>query len=270
MSQSLLLVLLGGAVLRVTVLSTTYVNYVKPGFRPFLIAAGVVILVLGVVGLVQEWRQPSVAGKGPSRTDDATGTHPAHTDDATGPGSAPVAAEGHGHHHGHDHSRVSRAAWLLCLPVFAIFLISPPPLGAFAARSEDAPSPPPAHAADAYVPLPADKATSMELGEFIGRAWGDANRSLADKKVTLTGFVVRSSKKDRWYVTRMQMSCCAADAIALKVAVFDAERPPDDTWVEVTGTWIAPKTDKIPNGTVPPQLAATDVTEIPQPFEPYE
>ncbi|WP_239115152.1 TIGR03943 family putative permease subunit [Planotetraspora kaengkrachanensis] len=268
MSQSLILVLLGGAVLRVTVLSTTYVNYVKPGFRPYLIAAGVVILVLGVVGLVQEWRQPHTTGKRLAHTGDAGG--PAHTDGAAGPASTGVAAGGRGHHHGHDHSQVSRAAWLLCLPVFAIFLISPPPLGAFAARSEEAPPPPPALAAGAYAPLPADKSTPMELGEFIGRAWGDSRRSLAGKKVTLTGFVVRSSKKDRWYVTRMQMSCCAADAIALKVAVLDAERPPDDTWVEVTGTWIAPKTDRIPNGTVPPELTTTEVTEIPQPFEPYE
>ncbi|GII28465.1 TIGR03943 family protein [Planotetraspora mira] len=259
MSQSLILVLLGGAVLRVTVLSTTYVNYVKPGFRPFLIAAGAVVLVLGVVGLVQEWRKPHV-----------TETGPAQGDEDTESGSTHAAAGDHGHHHGHDHSRVSRVAWLLCLPVFAIFLIAPPPLGAFAARSEEAPPPPPALPADAYVPLAADRATSMELGEFIGRAWGDSRHSLAGKKVTLTGFVVRSSKKDRWYVTRMQMSCCAADAIALKVAVLDAERPPDDTWVEVTGTWVAPKTDKIPNGTVAPELAATEVAEIPQPFEPYE
>jgi uncharacterized repeat protein (TIGR03943 family) len=210
------------------------VNYVKPG-------------------LVQELRRPYVRNAGPVDV-----------------GAVNADAGGHGHHHGHDHSRVSRVAWLLCLPVFAIFLIAPPPLGAFAARSEEAPPPPPALPADAYVPLSADRATSMELGEFIGRAWGDTKHSLAGKKVTLTGFVVRSSKKDRWYVTRMQMSCCAADAIALKVAVLGIQRPPDDTWVEVTGTWIPPKTDKIPNGTVAPELSATEVTEIPQPFEPYE
>ncbi|GES21081.1 hypothetical protein Aple_039770 [Acrocarpospora pleiomorpha] len=40
LAQSMILVLLGGAVLRITTLSTTYLNYVKPGFRPFLIAAG--------------------------------------------------------------------------------------------------------------------------------------------------------------------------------------------------------------------------------------
>ncbi|MFC0551630.1 TIGR03943 family putative permease subunit [Planotetraspora thailandica] len=246
MSQSLILTLLGGAVLRITVLSTTYTDYVKPGFRPFLIAAGVVVLALGVIGLVQEWREGG------------------HRDGPHDDGAHPDGA------HGHDHSRVPRVAWLLCLPVFAIFLIAPAPLGAFAARSEEAPARPPVQPAEAYVPLAADKVTPMAIGEFIGRAWSDHKRTLSGKKVTLTGFVVRSAKKDRWYVARMQMSCCAADAIALKVAVLGAERPPDDTWVEVTGTWIAPKSGKIPNGTAAPELAADGVAEIPQPIEPYE
>jgi uncharacterized repeat protein (TIGR03943 family) len=263
MSQSLILFLLGGAVLRVTVLSTTYMNYVKSGFRPFLIAAGAVVFALGVIGLVQEWRRPY----GTERDEEEP-----HSGDAahggTGHGSSSLRESGGDQ--GHDHSRVPRVAWLLCLPVFAIFLIAPPPLGAFAARSEEAPARPPVQSVDAYRPLAADEVTSMPIGEFIGRAWGDSKHSLSGKKVALTGFVVRSTKKDRWYVTRMQMSCCAADAIALKVAVLGIERPPDDTWVEVTGTWIAPKSDKIPNGMVAPELAADQVTEIPQPIEPYE
>jgi uncharacterized repeat protein (TIGR03943 family) len=249
MSQSLVLLLLGGAVLRVTVLSTTYVNYVKPGFRPFLIAAGAVVFALGVIGLIQEWRKPYLA-----ETDAHDSGNSAH-DEA---------------HDGHDHSHGPRVAWLLCLPVFAIFLIAPPALGAFAARSEEAPVRPRSLALDAFVPLPDGAVTDMTLGEFIGRAWGDSNRSLAGKKVRLTGFVVGSAKKDRWYVTRMQIACCAADGIPLKVAVLGAPRPPEDTWVEVTGTWVDPKTNKIPNGTVAPELTATDVTEIPKPAEPYE
>ncbi|GAA0966572.1 TIGR03943 family protein [Acrocarpospora macrocephala] len=234
LTQSMILVLLGGAVLRITTLSTTYLNYVKPGFRPFLIAAGAVVFVLGVIGLIQEWR-------GSTETE-----------------------------HHHDHGHAPRVAWLLTLPVFAIYLIAPPALGAFSAKSEDAPAQPVA-ALDAYDTLPAGKVTDMTIGEFIGRAYGDSSKSLSGRQVKLTGFAVPSAKKkDRWYVARIQIACCAADGIALKVAVLDAAMPPENTWVEVTGTWREPKSGKLPVGTVAPELDAISVTGIPQPVEPYE
>ncbi|GIH24917.1 TIGR03943 family protein [Acrocarpospora phusangensis] len=237
LTQSLLLVLLGGAVLRISLLSTTYLNYVKPGFRPFLVAAGLVVFVLGLVGVYQEWRKNS------------------HEDE---------------HEHGHGHGHGPGVAWLLTLPVFAIFLIAPPALGAFAARSEEVPARPPVAALDAYAPLASGQVTAMPLGEFIGRAWGDSGRSLAGRQVRLTGFVVPSKKKDRWYVARIQIACCAADGIPLKVAVLDADAPPENTWVEVTGTWVDPKLEELPKGTVAPELSAGSVTVIPAPVEPYE
>ncbi|WP_214110492.1 TIGR03943 family putative permease subunit [Acrocarpospora catenulata] len=316
LTQSMILVLLGGAVLRISLLSTTYLNYVKPGFRPFLVAAGVVVLALGLAGLVQEWRGAArpvpedghdtrehgqdshgreldthgqdrreleldtrgreqdgrehgedTHGHGQDRRERELGTLE-HGQDGREHGRG---AHGHGEDgHGHGHGHMPRVAWLLCLPVFAIFLIAPPALGAFAARSEEAPARPPEAALDAYQPLAADQVTSMPLGEFIGRAWGDSNHSLAGKQVRLTGFVVPSKKKDRWYVARIQIACCAADGIPLKVAVLGATRPPAETWVEVTGTWIQPKSDDLPNGTIAPELTASSVEEIPAPVEPYE
>ncbi len=71
LTQSMILILLGGAVLRITTVSTTYLNYVKPGFRPFLIAAGVLVLVLGLIGL-----RPGMARRGRSRTTTTTTTTP--------------------------------------------------------------------------------------------------------------------------------------------------------------------------------------------------
>jgi hypothetical protein len=59
-TQNLVLTLLGCAVLRISAFSTTYLNYVKPGFRPFLIGAGVVLVVLGVIGLLQAIRRHQV------------------------------------------------------------------------------------------------------------------------------------------------------------------------------------------------------------------
>ncbi|MCW2876789.1 MAG: rane protein-like protein [Sphaerisporangium sp.] len=239
MAQSLVMTLVGGAILRVSALSAIYLNYVKPGFRPLLVAAGLVVFALGVLGLIQEWRKPYVS---PSET---------------GPAAKPK----------HDHG--PRVAWLLCLPVIAIFLIAPPALGSFAAERDEAPQPRPT-ALDAYGALAPDKPTVMPLGEFIGRAWGDANRSLTGRPVTLTGFAVHSKKKGQWYLTRMQLRCCAADAFPLKVTVLGVPAPRDDTWVEVTGAWVPTPYDELPKGTVAPEMKATALTKVDQPAEPYE
>lgn len=235
-TQSLMLLILGGALLNISVFSGTYVNYVKPGFRPLLIGAGAVLVGLALVTLVLQWRN-----------------HNEHAQD-----------QGHGHDHGHG----PRVAWLLAVPVFAIVLVAPPALGSFAAGSEDdAPAPrPPTPVAYRQLSVGVPELT---LGEFIGRAYDPAGTSLAGRQVKLTGFVVPSKKKNRWYVTRMQISCCAADALALKVAVQGVPTPRENSWVQVTGTWI-PWKGKIPNGYVIPDMSATDVTKIDQPAEPYE
>ncbi|MFI7052322.1 TIGR03943 family putative permease subunit [Streptosporangium canum] len=237
-TQNLVLIMLGCAVLRISAFSTTYLNYVKPGFRPFLIGAGAVLMILGVAGLIQAWR----------------------------PGKDSPGAEAHGHDHAHGGPRV---AWLMCLPVFAIFMIAPPALGSFAAARSETP-PPRDQALTAFTPLSGDGPVDMPIGEFIGRAWDDDSRSLTGRAVRLTGFVVPSKKKGQWYVTRMQIACCAADAFPLKVAVKGIQAPPPDTWVEVTGTWIPQTFGKMPNGVVYPQLSGTDLMKVDTPDEPYE
>ncbi|WP_031161845.1 TIGR03943 family putative permease subunit [Streptosporangium roseum] len=237
-TQNLVLIMLGCAVLRISAFSTTYLNYVKPGFRPFLIGAGAVLMILGVAGLIQAWR----------------------------PGKGSPGAEAHGHDHAHGGPRV---AWLMCLPVFAIFMIAPPALGSFAAARSETP-PPRGQALTAFTPLSGDGPVDMPIGEFIGRAWDDDSRSLTGRTVRLTGFVVPSKKKGQWYVTRMQIACCAADAFPLKVAVKGIQAPPPDTWVEVTGTWIPQTFGKMPNGVVYPQLSGTDLMKVDTPDEPYE
>ncbi|WP_431914955.1 hypothetical protein [Nonomuraea jabiensis] len=41
--------------LSISAFSATYVNYVRPGFRPLIIAAGVVLAALGLLSVAQEW-----------------------------------------------------------------------------------------------------------------------------------------------------------------------------------------------------------------------
>ncbi|MGH3871401.1 MAG: TIGR03943 family putative permease subunit [Pseudonocardiaceae bacterium] len=89
-TQNVLLVLLGGALLKIA-WNGSYLRYVKPSLLPFLVVAAVVILALGLIAIGRDVR----------------GTQD---------------------HAGHDHS--GRSSWLLLLPVLAIFLVAPPALGA--------------------------------------------------------------------------------------------------------------------------------------------
>ncbi|MEU4834069.1 TIGR03943 family protein [Streptosporangium sp. NPDC023615] len=286
-TQNLVLTLLGCAVLRISAFSTTYLNYVKPGFRPFLIGAGVVLVILGVVGLLQASRAGDLAagesapeghGHPPRGRDEALDRPSGHDHDdargssgpngSDGPGGSSGDREGHDAHGGHAHGG-PRVAWLLCLPVFAIFLIAPPALGSFAASRDDTP-PPRDQSLSSFTPLAGNGPVDMTVGEFIGRAWDDDKKSLTGRTVRLTGFVSPAKKKGQWYVTRMQIACCAADAFPLKVAVKGLDAPPADTWVEVTGTWIPQTFGKMPNGVVYPQITGESLTTVKAPDEPYE
>ncbi|GII77652.1 TIGR03943 family protein [Sphaerisporangium rufum] len=265
LAQNLVLTLLGGAVVHTSALSDAYLNYVKPGFRPMLVAAGVVILLLGVLGMVQEWRRPYAGDAG------RPGGHRDRRHGDQGAGDAGVGDHDAGDHDGsggHRHGRGPAVAWLLCLPVVTVFLITPPPLGSYAAGRVT--GPPPRPAAEPYRALPAGRDSTMAIGEFIGRAWTDRGRSLAGRRVVLTGFAMPAGRGGRWYLTRMQLRCCAADAFPLKVAVRGVPAPREDTWVRVTGTWVATPYEELPKGTVAPELAATAITRVPRPAEPYE
>src|SRR5688572_7972459 len=99
-AQAVVLLLVGGAILRASV-TDLYLRYVKEGLRPFLIAAGVLLVAAAVATLWYELR-PRRAGHD-------------HSDDG----------------HGHAEPRV---AWLLVLPVFALLLVAPPALGSYAAN----------------------------------------------------------------------------------------------------------------------------------------
>src|SRR5205823_7116099 len=94
-TTNILLVLVGGALIKIT-LDGTYLRYVKPTVRPWVLAAGIVIVLLAALAIIRDVRAARPAGD--------------HDD--------------HGHHHAH------RAVWLLFLPVLAIFTIAPPALGA--------------------------------------------------------------------------------------------------------------------------------------------
>jgi uncharacterized repeat protein (TIGR03943 family) len=237
-AQGVVLLLLGNAVLRIT-LGGQYRNYVKPGLYPYLLVAGAALVVLGVGALADALlRRPRRAVV----HDDAAGCpHPG------GAAGAP------------------RVAWLLTLPVFVVFVVAPPPLGSFAASRDSGRVSPPA--STDYPALPPGDPARIPLTDYAVRAVWDAGRTLTGRTVALTGFVTPRGGGG-WYLTRMTLVCCAADARATKIEVRGAGAPAADTWVTVLGAY-APSTKSDPDTAVPAMEAAT-VTEIAAPAEAYE
>ena len=239
--QPVVLVLVGAAVLKIS-LGEVYLRYVKEGLQPFLVASGV---VLGLLGLVSAWKDLDRGGE-----------------QASPAGAADGAAEaGDGHDRAHGGPGI---AWMLLLPVAAIFLVAPPALGADAASRDSGTVAGPRETS--FVPLPEGDPVPLSVADYAVRAgWGGAD-TLEGRRVALDGFVT-PAEDGGWYVTRIAMSCCAADGQAVKVEVLGQPAPPADTWVEVTGTYV-PAEAEDPR-TVPAVIQASGVVETTAPSNPY-
>ena len=242
--QGLTLVLLGAAALTSTIPTDLYLNWVKPGFGPFLIAAGVVMVALGALIVAAELRGETDAdrdGAEPEAARTAAGVEP-EADDA----AAVAERYGHGDGHGHDHSRAPGIAWMLLLPVLAVFVVAPPALGAYTVETSAESAAPPRDARagrfdDGLEEAGPGDVVAMDIQAFIMRAWIDEDRLLADRTVELTGFAVPDPEGEGWYLARLQMACCAADAVVNKVFIDDGDIPEADSWWTVQGTWVEPE-----------------------------
>ncbi len=238
--QAVLLVLLGGAMLRIS-LDGTYLRYVKPSLLPVLIIAGAIVLILG---LLSAWYDGLLRGE------------PA----AAGEGHEHVHDDGHGHGHGGP-----RVAWLLLLPVLAIFLIAPPALGAYSADRNTFVGKPTVD----LEPLPDGDVIDVPVRDYVTRAVWDSGRSLDGRTVRLTGFAAPRGEAGEWDLARLALSCCAADALASKVRpVGDVPALEAEQWVEVTGRWVEGGGLEDPRAI--PRIQVTEVVPIEPPEEPYE
>ncbi|MFF7377608.1 TIGR03943 family putative permease subunit [Streptomyces massasporeus] len=242
---AVLLALVGAAILRVSLFSELYLRYVQAGLRPYLVVSGAALVLLAVAVV-------------------ARGVAVHEGGDGHGSGDGHYGDEDHaGHSHGPAGPRV---AWLLTLPALALLLFPPPALGSYSAEREAGRRA--AQGGGTFPALPAGNPVDLTLGEFGSRAVYDSGRSLKGRTVRLTGFVTRDGD-GTWYVTRLLVSCCAADATTAKAEVRGVEAPPVDTWVTVTGTWH-------PEGALgsaeawPPVVDATSLRRVRQPDNPYE
>lgn len=231
---NVLLVLLGGALLKIA-WNGSYLRYVKPSLLPFLVAAGGVILALGLVAIMHDLR---------ARRD------------------APEA---------HEHGSVS--PWLLLLPVLAILLVAPPALGADTVTRSAVTLPAPAEDAG-FAPLPRERVTALPLSEFVTRAVWDDSGSLDGRQVRLTGFAVRAPNGSV-HLARLAIACCAADATPVRVRLAargafaaDVQGMRQDLWYQVTGALVPGSAS--PDNDFVPALAVSGLRETPPPTEPYE
>jgi uncharacterized repeat protein (TIGR03943 family) len=183
----------------------------------------------------------------------------------------------HGHDGGHGHTdHGPRVAWLLVVPVVAVVLIAPNPLGSFTAARQSTASPVAAPANDdAFPPLPdTGEEVALPVLDFVTRALFDDRRSLDGVTVKLVGMVSPPAKggSEDFRLTRFMIACCAADGQAIQVAVHGTTGPlpPTDSWVEVVGHWRAPPTGTTPEDEEAPPLDLVRMRAVPQPENPYE
>lgn len=231
-TQNVLLVLLGGALCKL-VLSGAHPRYVKPSMGPWLLTAGALMVLLATIAIIRDIR---VARHG----------NPAVPDD-------------HDHHHG------SGSPWLLVLPVLAVFLVAPPALGADSVQRAQPREP---VRTASFGPLPPGDIVPMTLSDFVTRSAYDGSNALHSRAVRLTGFVARQSGQT--YLARLVITCCAADAMPLKVRLISDDlrglRP--DDWIEVTGRLVPGSAD--PAGDLAPDLRVDTIRGTGVPGDPYE
>jgi uncharacterized repeat protein (TIGR03943 family) len=243
-AQAVVMLLLGGAVLRAS-LTDMYLRYVKEGLRPFLIAAGAVLVATAVMTLWYELRSPR---------------------DQSPRDQSPRDQSPRDHEH-----REPRVGWLLVLPVLGLLLVAPPALGSYAAgQAGTALS---GQRASDFPPLPAGDPARVGVLDYASRAVFDQGRSLAGRRVELTGFLA-DGPDGAPYLARMVLACCAADARPIKVGLTGAGPGPGelsaDTWIEVVGKYTDQTASDPVNGETIPYLDVESWQQVPTPKQQYE
>ncbi|MFE3763632.1 TIGR03943 family putative permease subunit [Streptomyces sp. NPDC059104] len=264
--QVVLLLLSGFGLLHVSLFTDLCLRYVKPGMQPLLVASGVLLLVLAAA---ETW---SYGGQRKEHRTEGAPEYTGHDGGGYGYGDGDGGADEpddavhrHGHAHDHDHSSVPRVAWLLFLPALSMLVYAPPALGSYTASRDSAKVV--TEQQQRFEELPATSPLPITLTQFTRRVQQDRTQAIKGRTVEMSGLVTLDSGGDGWYLTRIIISCCAADAQSVKVRVHGAPALPADTWVSVTGTWH-------PGGTLgtmsaPAELDALTVGEIDRPVNGY-
>jgi uncharacterized repeat protein (TIGR03943 family) len=268
-TQAFILLLFGGALTRLAT-SDTLLRYVRPVARPWVLVAGVAILGLAVWNLVASVR--AAASDDPpvdlAAVDlaavDAAAVDAAALMDARLMDARPTDEHSADDHDAHGHPAATRLAWFVMAPILAILVISPPALGSYSASRQTARVPQPARVD--FPPLAAGSPVPVTMLDFATRVIWDNGRTVAGRSVRLTGFVLASNSSG-FIMTRLVITCCAADAQPVNIQVLDpGANYPVNSWLTVTGVYAGVS----PTQKTLPELRSTLVTAIKQPANPYD
>jgi uncharacterized repeat protein (TIGR03943 family) len=229
LAQAVVLLLLGGSVLKAS-LSDLYLRYVKEGLRPFLIAAGAMLVAAAVATLWYEARRPP--------------------------------ADEHAHHE-------PRVGWLLLLPVLGLLLVAPPALGSYAAsqsgtalgnaQTSDFPPLPAGDPAQISVLDYASRAVfdrGLSMGDRRVKLTGFIMAGPGGEQYL--GRMVLSCCAADARPIKVGLTGAAPAGLA------------PDTWVEVVGTYSERRATDTVNGETIPYLEVAEWSEIPVPKQQYE
>jgi uncharacterized repeat protein (TIGR03943 family) len=242
------LLLLGSTAVRLA-LTDDHLRFVKSSLAPFLLLVGVALCLLGaaVAYLRSREPQPAPGDEGHDHAGDHAG---GHAGDHPGP----------------------RIGLLLLLPVAVVYVVAPPPLGSFAAERTAVREP---TKVEASVPLPdigPDGYRRATMADYTARPYWDVTPTYEGEPVRLVGFVTPRAGGG-WYLTRMQIACCAADGFPIKVLVRDRTGslpPPRESWVQVDGIGVGSVSEDLREEDALGEVIAERVTPVPAPASPYE
>ncbi|GGY97775.1 TIGR03943 family putative permease subunit [Streptomyces poonensis] len=261
--QAALLALSGLGLLHTALFTDQFLRYVKEGMRPLLIASGVVLLALGLAEAWTSYREIRRTADGEhDENDDGHGEH-----DELGGHDGHGEHDTHGEHGGHGEHSTPRVAWLLFLPALSLLFYAPPALGSYTAAREATKV---VSEQEEFEPLPATSPLPITLSDFTRRVQQDERQYIKGRTVLMTGFVTPADDGDGgWYLTRLMLSCCAADAQSVKVRIHGGEPPKADTWVSVTGSWHSGGGGSLGTDSAEVALDARTVKRIDRPSNGY-
>lgn len=242
--RGLLLVLVGVAAIVWLAASGRLVLYIHPRYIEFTV---IMAVIAGVVAIVAAALLPRA--------------EPHDHDD-----------HGHGIPSGRRATLLTAASILLIAATTAVLLVVPPTTltsGTVAQRDINASAAGPAADSPALV---AGDGSAFTVKDWAGllRQGADA-QFLADAQPDITGFVTPDADDpdNVFYVARFVVTCCAVDAQPVGVPVYLPgwrEQHPVDSWVQVTGRFVAnPSASSMQAMVIDPR----EVVAVDQPADPY-
>jgi len=111
---------------------------------------------------------------------------------------------------------------------------------------------------------------TLTVFQYWQRVVWDGGRSLAGRSLGLHGFVTPAEDGNGYFINRLQIACCAADALPFSIRVItDQPTPPTDSWVIVVGSYV-PNPHASRDGQRTPASDADEIIPTPAPADPYE